>query len=161
MFERFTQQARQSLLFARAKTSDRDGEEISAEDLVVGLLRATPDTVLRFASQAAADRIRPRDDGEQWLLRVETRDDFKTPLNREIPFSAAAKTVIERAVEEANALNHQFVRPEHVLLGLLRDEDTEVWRTLNEAGVRLREVRRVLGEEPDTGEPPTDWESER
>jgi hypothetical protein len=39
------------------------------------------------------------------------------------------------------------VRPEHLLIGLLREEGTEVWRTLNEAGVTLREVRRVLSYE--------------
>ena len=157
MFDSFTDAARRSLFFARAKTSEREGEEISTEDLLGGLLLASPDAVVRFASREEKDRIRPAEDGERWFVRVESREEsgagFKVPMAREIPFSAATKRAIQCAVEEADALGHKGVRPEHLLLGLLREEGTEAWGTLHEAGVRLKEARRILGAEPGTDEP--------
>jgi ATP-dependent Clp protease ATP-binding subunit ClpA len=152
MFERFTEPARRALFFARAKTSERDGDEISTEDLLGGLLLAVPDAVVRFAS---SDSLRPAETGEEFFDRVEHRSpEWMAKTRREIRFSAAAQTALLKTVEEADALGHTFIRLEHLLLGLLRDEGTEAWRTLHEAGVRLREVRRILGEEGDSGEPP-------
>jgi ATP-dependent Clp protease ATP-binding subunit ClpA len=52
----------------------------------------------------------------------------------EVPFVPEVKLALERALEEANALNHRFIRPEHLLVVLLRDESTEAWRTLNDGG---------------------------
>jgi hypothetical protein len=55
------------------------------------------------------------------------------------------RAVLERAVEEAGALG--AIRPEHLVLGFLREESTKAWATLHSAGVRLRDVRRVLNDE--------------
>jgi ATP-dependent Clp protease ATP-binding subunit ClpA len=157
MFERFTEEARRSLFFARAKTLERDGDAISTEDLLGGLLLATPDAIVRFAS---SDHLRPDETGEEFFERVgHRRPEWTAKASREIRFSAAASMALEKAVQEADALGHTFIRPEHLLLGLLRDEGTEAWRTLHGAGVSLRDVRRTLGEEGDRGEPPSDWGS--
>lgn len=155
MFDRFTDDARRSLFFARANTSERDGDEISTEDLLGGLLLAAPDAVVRFASSLA-----PSETGEEFFDRVEhDSPEWMAKTSREIPLSAGTNKAFERAVQEAEALAHKFIRPEHLLLGLLRDEGTEAWRILHAAGVTLREVRRILGEEGDSGEPPSDWGS--
>jgi ATP-dependent Clp protease ATP-binding subunit ClpA len=157
MFDRFTDHARRSLVFARAKTSERDGDEISTEDLLGGLLLATPDAIVRFAS---SDHLRPDETGEEFFERIEAEEpEWGLKTSREIRFSAAATMALDKTVEEADALGHKFIRPEHLLLGFLRDEGTEAWRTLHAAGVSLREVRRILGDEGDTGEPPSDWGS--
>ncbi len=72
-----------------------------------------------------------------------------TGMAREIPFSSSVKLALERSVQEADDLRHKFIRPEHLLLGLLREEDTGEWRTLQKVDVTLREVRRVMSAEPD------------
>jgi hypothetical protein len=103
---------------------------------------------------------RPGETGEEFFDRIEAEDpEWGLKTSREIRFSAAATMALDKTVEEADALGHKFIRPEHLLLGFLRDEGTEAWRTLHAAGVSLREVRRILGDEGDTGEPPSDWGS--
>jgi ATP-dependent Clp protease ATP-binding subunit ClpC len=151
MFDRFTVLARQSLFCARYKAEERHGNNISTQDLLGGLMMAAPEGVLRFASQDA-EILRPAVTREQMWRRM--RDELvaggmTAGMGREIPFSSSLKLTFERSVQEANDLRHKFIRPEHLLLGLLREEDTDEWRTLQKVGVTLREVRRVLSGEPD------------
>jgi ATP-dependent Clp protease ATP-binding subunit ClpA len=149
MFERFTYLARQSLFCALYRAEERNGDAISTEDLLGGLMMAAPN-LLRFASQDA-ELLRPAVTREQLLARM--RDELVAGGNtlrmREIPFSSSLKLTFERSVQEADDLRHKFIRPEHLLLGLLREEDTEEWRTLQKLGITLREVRRVMSGEPD------------
>ena len=143
MFERFTDEARRALFYARARTAERDGDAITNEDLLDGLLLAAPDAITRFA---AADALLPRETAEEFIERAERGDTWGRHARKEIPFSPSAKLVLDRALQEANDLGHADLRPEHLLVGLLPDEGSEAWRMLHEAGVRLTAVRRALAE---------------
>ncbi len=74
----------------------------------------------------------------------------------EIPFTPRAKKVLELAVEEAQNLGHTYVGTEHLLLGLLREEEGIAARVLENLGVKLSDVREevinLLGEGGD-GQP--------
>lgn len=143
MFDRFTDLARQSLFCAYYKAGERDGDQIEMQDLLSGLLMAATNGVLRFASEDA-EMLRPVVTLEQWIEKKRNELIAATTTdrtNREIPFSSSVKLALERSVQEANDLRHKFIRPEHLLLGLLREEDTDEWRTLQKVGVTLREVR--------------------
>lgn len=150
MFERFNEDARRAVFFARVSTSERDSDTITSEDLLSGIVIAVAGVLVRFASQPT-DALTRAKAVEDFMLRLEDQPNWITRASKEIPFSVAVKLVLERAVQEADDLAHTTIRPEHLLLGLLRDENTEAWRTLQEAGVRLREVRRIMGEEPSDG----------
>src|SRR4029079_16394573 len=119
MFERFTELARQSLFCARYKAEERNGDNISTQDLLDGLLMAAPNGVLRFASQDA-DVLRPTVTFEQMWTRM--RDEhlagggMTAGLGREIPFSSNVKLTFQRAVREADDLPHKFIRPTHLPL---------------------------------------------
>ena len=144
MFERFTEEAARALFFARAKTADRDGDAITSEDLLDGILMVAPEVVARFAP-ASASALTPPETIEEFMQRPDEAA-WRMRAGKEIRFSEGARLALERATQEADDLRHHDVRPEHLLLGILRDERTEAWRTLNESGVTLREMRRILGE---------------
>jgi ATP-dependent Clp protease ATP-binding subunit ClpC len=143
MFDRFTDDARKALFFARFAAWARHGEQMELEDLVAGIMRAAPSAVVRFASDESA---LPRG---RLTRRTGERATVGPALSVEMPFSAQFKLTLERSVAEADALGHDAIRPEHLVLGLLRDEGTSAWHTLHRAGVRLREVRRMLEAEPE------------
>ena len=75
MFDRFTEEARRSLFFARAKAGERDGDEITAEDLLEGILLSAPESVLRFVT-AERDASQPKESlqsaesVEAWMWRL-------------------------------------------------------------------------------------------
>src|SRR5581483_1868005 len=68
----------------------------------------------------------------------------------EIPFTPRAKKVLELAVEEAQNMGHSHVGTEHLLLGLIREEEGVAAQVLENLGVRLdivrEEVISLLGE---------------
>ena len=143
MFDRFTDDARKALFFARFAASARHGEQMELEDLVAGIMRAAPSAVVRFASDESA---LPRG---RFTRRTGERATVGPPLSVEMPFSAQFRLTLERSAAEADALGHDAIRPEHLVLGLLREDGTQAWNTLHRAGVRLREVRRMLKAEPE------------
>jgi ATP-dependent Clp protease ATP-binding subunit ClpC len=151
MFERFTEKARRTLFFARCVASERGGVDIQPEDLLRGAIVAAPELL----QDAVGDVIRPLvgfDTEELMLLRFRSRSRTLTPTTQEIPFSAAAKRVLHTAAVEADQLDHVHIRPAHLLLGLLREEGTDAWTMLRQAGLDLRGLRQTLAESGDTGD---------
>ncbi len=73
-------------------------------------------------------------------------------------FSERARRVLTSAQEEAQRLNHSYIGTEHILLGLIREEDGSAAKVLNNLGVGLSKVRSAVeyivgrGEKPVTGE---------
>jgi ATP-dependent Clp protease ATP-binding subunit ClpA len=63
---------------------------------------------------------------------------------RHIPFNAHAKRALEYALRAALELNHTEIRPEHLLLGALRDPNATATTVLREAGADPADVRRTL-----------------
>ena len=58
-----------------------------------------------------------------------------------LPQTPRAKKVIEYAIEEARHLNHNYVGTEHLLLGLLREQEGVAAQVLMNLGLKLDEVR--------------------
>jgi ATP-dependent Clp protease ATP-binding subunit ClpC len=147
MFERFTEDARRALFFARNCAVERDGDTITPEDVLGGIMTAAPDVAARFAS-VSTEALTPRETGDSVLLRLREQARSITATSKEMPFSVSTRNVLERTEAEANGLGHRAIGPEHLLLGILRDEETEAWRVLHSAGMTLENVRRILREEP-------------
>lgn len=66
-------------------------------------------------------------------------------------FDRDARTVVDRAQNEARGLGHPQVGTEHVLLGLLRSPDGAAGRTLTELGVEHARIRAGVIEALGTG----------
>ena len=76
----------------------------------------------------------------------------------QIPFTPQAKQVLETALGEAHSLGHDYVATEHVLLGLLRDDEGVAVGILLDCGVDLLDLRdevivRAGSARPETDEP--------
>jgi heme-degrading monooxygenase HmoA len=152
VFERFDESARRALFFARYAVTQLGGITIEPEHLVLGILRDSPATILRFAGPGAtADAIRDpleRAGGGQ-----------RVPTSAEIPFSAASKDVLARTQIEADDLKNHWIRPEHILLGVMVKTSGEAAGVLNTAGVRIDAIREYLRTTPeDTADRPDDAE---
>lgn len=69
-------------------------------------------------------------------------------------FTTRLRTALDQAQHEARALNQDFVSTEHLLLGLLRTDDSEAYAGLKLAGVGPEELRGSLLESLPRGEEP-------
>jgi uncharacterized protein (TIGR03435 family) len=149
MFERFTEQARRVLFFAREEASKLGSIRIDTEHLLLGLIREGKGLTNRLFADAgiALDDIR-----HEVLRRVPARS--KTSTSAEIPFSAAAQHVLQHSAEEADRLLHDYVETEHLLLGLLSEQGSVAADVLTSCGLRLDRVREHIVELVADGEPP-------
>ncbi|MHC4847977.1 MAG: ATP-dependent Clp protease ATP-binding subunit, partial [Planctomycetota bacterium] len=74
----------------------------------------------------------------------------------QLPFTPRAKKVLELAYEEASNLGHNYIGTEHLLLGLIREQEGIAAQVLQNIKVRLEDVREevleLLGAEVGQGE---------
>jgi ATP-dependent Clp protease ATP-binding subunit ClpC len=153
MFERYTENARRALFFARYEASQFGDIQIKAEHLLLGLARETKGVVTRLLTERgiSGDDIR-REIEKRSVLRE------KVSTSVEIPFSSDTKRILQWAAEEADALRHQHIGTEHLLLAILR-EQSETARILFERGVRYEDTRAAVlklvpeGASPHVAEP--------
>lgn len=141
MFERFDESARRALFFAHQEVAQLGGLSIEPEHLVLGILRESPSTILRFArlgiTEGAIRDLLARRAGEKLSTSVE------------IPFSNVCKAALEQTAVEADEAGNKTIRCEHMLAGILVKTSGEAARVLHEAGVRIDAVREHLRTVPD------------
>ncbi|TRW46637.1 Clp protease N-terminal domain-containing protein [Georgenia yuyongxinii] len=64
-----------------------------------------------------------------------------------LPFTASARKGLEQSLRQALALGHGYIGAEHLVLGLIPDDETPTARTLRRLGVKPADVRARLREE--------------
>lgn len=144
MLERYTAKARRVIFMARYEVSRFGAAAIETEHLLLGLLHEEESILSRFfPARPSIDAIRAQVE-ERVLIRE------KIPEFIEVPLSAESKNVLGYGAEEADSLSHREIKPEHLLLGLLKEKDSLGAKILRENGVEYAAVRREV--EKDAGE---------
>jgi len=133
VFERYTESARRALYFARYEVSNLGATSIETEHLLLGLMREGKGLVVPILAPLS-ESIR-RD--------IEARSVFREKIaaSVEVPFSPETKRVLGFAAEEADRLLHGYIGTEHLLLALLREENSVAGSILMTHGLRLSDVR--------------------
>ena len=139
MFERYTEKARRVIFFARYEASQFGASQIEAEHILLGLMREDKNLTNRFFSRshASIESIRKEIEGRTIL-----RERISTSVD--LPLSVEAKRVLAFAAEESERLGHRHIGTEHLLLGLLREENSIAAEILYERGLRLSDIRNDL-----------------
>ncbi len=153
MYERFTDRARKVMQLANQEAQRFNHEYIGTEHILLGLVKE--------GSGVAANVLKNLDvDLRKIRLEVEklVQSGPEMVTMGKLPQTPRTKKVIEYSMEEARNLNHNYVGTEHVLLGLLREQDGVVAQVLMNLGLKLEEVREevlnLLGHGLETGESP-------
>ena len=139
MFERYTEKARRVIFFARYEASQFGAAQIEAEHILLGLIREDKHLTTRFfnRSQSSVESIRKEIEGRTIL-----RERISTSVD--LPLSLEAKRVLAFAAEESERLGHRHIGTEHLLLGLLREENSIAAEILYDRGLRLSDIRHDL-----------------
>jgi len=124
---------------------------IETEHLLLGLLREGKGLTARLLSTPPLSPEAIRGGVER---RIELRDPVSTSI--EIPFSEDTKRVLLRAVEEADALGSHSIRPEHLLLGILREEKSLAATVLLALGANIRTLREAIASDKGGTQPADD-----
>ena len=163
IFNRFARETRGCVEAAVEEARMLGHDSIGDDDLLLGILRADEGVATEALSSLGVTLEGAQEESEGMLsdalssvgisleeVRREAGDafDVSIPDERRISFSPRAKKVLERALREAVRLRDNHLGTEHVLLGILRNEDGTAVRMLARLGVspemledRLYELR--------------------
>ena len=139
MFERFTDRARKVMALANQEAQRFNHEYIGTEHILLGLVKEGSGVGANVLKNLGVDLRKVRLEVEKL---VKSGPEMVTM--GKLPQTPRAKRVIEYAIEEARNLNHNYVCTEHLLLGLLREQDGVAAQVLMNLGLKLEDVREEV-----------------
>jgi len=160
MFERFTDHARLAMALAPRMAQELNHDFVGSEHI---LLRP-----IKPGSGIGADVLKNLDVDIYKLRRELGRSagEYRGTVTGKLEHTPGAKKVIQYAIEESRNLNHNYVGTEHLLLGLLREQDGGAALSLMNMGIDYKaareEIIRLLGDgdrfsdETNRSKPPAD-----
>ncbi|WP_337176290.1 ATP-dependent Clp protease ATP-binding subunit [Paludisphaera sp.] len=150
MFERFTDRARKVMQLANQEAQRFNHEYVGTEHVLLGLIKEGSGVAANVLRNLDVDLRKIRNEVEKI---VQAGPEMVTM--GKLPQTPRAKKVIEYAIEEARNLNHNYVGTEHLLLGLLREQEGVAAQVLMNLNLKLEEVREevlnLLGHGMDAG----------
>ncbi len=140
MFERYTEKARRVIFFARYEALQYGSHFIAPEHILLGLMREDKTVSARFfpfRKSITVEAVR-REVEERIVLRE------RIPQSAELHLAPESKKILIYANEESRSLRNRHIGPEHLLLGLLREEKSVAAEILYQFGLRIGDVRQEV-----------------
>lgn len=139
MFERYRQDARRAVFFARWEAQQSRSAYIEPEHLLLSLTHDADSKANQFFLLAAHT--------ESFRRQLGSHVSAKSSSSLDLPLSNAGKRVLAYAAEEANKLASTPIGTEHLLLGLLRENKSDVPEVLAAVGIDLHSARNLIRQE--------------
>ncbi|MEA3306296.1 MAG: Clp protease N-terminal domain-containing protein, partial [Elusimicrobiota bacterium] len=139
MGTRFTERAQRVILIAQEEAKRLNHDYVGTEHILLGLVALGEGVSAQVLTNLNVDIRKVRSEIEKI---VGTGDNMM--LLGEIPFTPRAKKVLEYAVEEAQHMGHTYIGTEHILMGLIREEEGVAARVLDNLGLKLETVREEV-----------------
>ena len=138
MFERFTERARQVVVLAQEEARILKHNYIGTEHILLGLLREEEGLAARVLESLdiTVERVRAQ------VVRIVGSGEEVT--SGQIPFTPRAKKVLELALREALSLGHNYIGTEHILLGLVRENEGVAARILLDFDADSEKIRNEV-----------------
>src|SRR6201990_623960 len=138
MFERFTERARQVVVLAQEEARTLKHNYIGTEHILLGLLREEEGLAARVLESLdiTVERVRAQ------VVRIVGSGEEVT--SGQIPFTPRAKKVLEVALREALSLGHNYIGTEHILLGLVRENEGVAARILLDFDADSEKIRNEV-----------------
>src|SRR5271167_3951023 len=138
MFERFTERARQVVVLAQEEARTLKHNYIGTEHILLGLLREEEGLAARVLEslEITVERVRGQ------VVRIVGSGEEVT--SGQIPFTPRAKKVLELALREALSLGHNYIGTEHILLGLVRENEGVAARILLDFDADSEKIRNEV-----------------
>jgi ATP-dependent Clp protease ATP-binding subunit ClpA len=141
MFDRLTPEARRSIFFAHM-ACQHDSHEITTAHLLRGLMREDIALVNRFLNTAVSEE----------LFGTEALDDTAPLLmpqtSLDVRFSDGSRRVLSFASQEADRVGSARIGIEHLLLGLLQEQECPAAQMISQRGGDIEHIRTQLERNP-------------
>jgi len=139
MFDRFTDRAKKVMNLARQEAQRFNHEYLGTEHILLGLVQEGSGVAANVLKNMGIDLNK---------IRMEVEKIVKSGQSMvtmgQLPFTPRAKKVLELSMEEASALGHNYIGTEHLLLGLIKENEGIAAQVLLNLGVKLEDVREEV-----------------
>ena len=139
MAKRFTENAQKIILIAQEEAKRLNHDYVGTEHILLGLCAIEGTVSNKILTSLGVSFRKVRLEIEKMVGIGDT-----IMLLGEIPFTPRAKKVLELSVEESQQLNAQYIGTEHILLGLIREEEGMAGKILSNLGLTLPLVRDTV-----------------
>jgi len=139
MYERFNDRARKVMQLSLQEARRFNHEHVGTEHILLGLVSEGSSDEGNVLRKRGVDPFRVRTDVE----RIVQAGPDMVAMGK-MPGSPRAKKVLDSAIAEASTSKHDLVGPEHLLLGLLREEEGVAYEVLRNLGLNLEELRNEV-----------------
>ena len=141
-----TPRAQQALALSKRIAVEMESNSVGTEHLLLGIITLGQGVAVNALLRMGVDFVELRN-----LVQNETEESNKKnstgKLDSEIKHTPRLKKVIALAGKEAKELSHSYIGTEHLLLGILRDEESLASKVLSKMDVELDMCRKeVLSE---------------
>jgi len=150
MYDKFTDRARKVIAFAKEEAIRMGHDYLGTEHVLLGILKDAGGVAAAVLETMNVDIEKLRFEVEDRLVE----NAGGTMIAGEIPFMPQTKKVFELAAEESQAMGHNYIGTEHLLLGLLKEGEGMAATILGEKGVNYRKVREMTINVLGTSTPP-------
>jgi predicted dehydrogenase len=144
MMNNLTPRAQQVLTLARREADCFHHNFVGTEHVLLGLIGLGQGVAVKVLKKLGLDLE---------TVRVEVKKQVGPVIDQKvignIPYTPSVKRVLALAAKEARMLNHTYLGTEHILLGLLYDEDSTAGRVLKTFRVDVQQTRREILKELD------------
>jgi len=145
LWEPFTERARRAIILAQEEAQRLGNNYIGTEHLLLGIISEGESVAAKVLENLDISLEKVRGEVEAIVGRG------SSSARGEMVFTPRAKRVIELAFEEARKLGHNYIGTEHLLLGLVKEQEGVAARVLHSLGVNpqkiTEEITKILGVE--------------
>ena len=138
MMDKFTEKGRKVIIMAREEAEKHQNDYLGTEHIVLALVREQDGIPVAVLKRMGLTPDQIRMEIERNLLGGTSTLTFG-----ELPLTPRVKKVIEYSVDEARLLGHTHIGSEHLLLGVLREEDGIGGKILRALGANLMAARQL------------------
>ena len=141
MWEPFTERARRSIALAQEEAQRLENNYIGTEHILLGIISEGESLAAKVLETLEVNLAKARVEVEA----IAGRGGQQT-VQQEMVFTPRAKRLIELAFEEARSLRHNHISTEHLLLGMIREDEGVAAHVLAKLGVDPVKVARQVRE---------------
>ena len=138
VYQRFTDRARKVMQLASDEAQQYGHEYVGTEHILLGLIKEGCGVAGNVLKNLGIDLPKVRRQVEGIIQRGPDSDPVKW---QKMPLTPRSKKVVEFSIEEARGLKHNYVGTEHLLLGVLREQEGVAAQVLMNLGLTLKDVR--------------------
>lgn len=141
MDELFSEKAKAVLMLAQEKAKEFRHRSIGTEHILLALVVEQEGIAGKTLREFSITEKEIREEAEHFTGYGMMKYDSKDTI---LPYSPRAKQAITLATDEAKRMGAPIVGTEHLLLGLLREEDVLSSKILTNLDINLNKIRQIL-----------------